>query len=151
MVRSSWYCVRFTRVVCAKCATGGKMMMLSVVLSIGFTVNKMILEISIRAKIRTNERHDETSERKRIVRYSKSKPDDFLRAKYEHMMGGSGLIGFLQFLRGWKRPLGTTKAVLGACEGRLHITEDMPKDIATQMWYLALASVRDYQLPFGNR
>ncbi len=27
-----------------------------------------------------------------------SKPDDFLRAKYEHMMGGSGLIGFLQIL-----------------------------------------------------
>ncbi len=30
----------------------------------------------------------------KIVRYSKSKPDDFLRAEYEHMMGGSGLIGF---------------------------------------------------------
>ncbi len=43
-------------------------------------------EISIRAKTWTNERHDETSERGRNCRYSKSKPDDFLRAKYEHMM-----------------------------------------------------------------
>ncbi len=32
-------------------------------LSYRFTVNKMIPEISIRAKHRTNERHDETSER----------------------------------------------------------------------------------------
>ncbi len=28
------------------------------------------------------------SESEGIVRYSKFKPDDFLRAKYEHMMGG---------------------------------------------------------------
>jgi hypothetical protein len=35
-----------------------------------------------------------------MVRYSKAKPDDFLRAKFEHMMGGSGLIGFLQILKG---------------------------------------------------
>ncbi len=34
------------------------------------------------------------------MRYSKSKPDDFLRAKYEHMMKRSGLIGFLQILKG---------------------------------------------------
>ncbi len=62
-------------------------MMLSVIYR--FTVNKMDTEISIRAKTRTNERHDETSEGEGIVRYSKSEPDDFLRAKYEHMMGGS--------------------------------------------------------------
>ncbi len=56
-------------------------MMLSVVLSIRFTVNSDITEISIRAKTHSNERHDEEqAEREGIVRYSKSKPDDFLRA-----------------------------------------------------------------------
>ncbi len=52
-----------------------------------FTVNKMINQ--------SGRKHELTNdmmkfERKgRSVRYSKSKPDDFLRAKYEHVMGGS--------------------------------------------------------------
>ncbi len=41
---------RFTRVVCAKCANRWKIRCFSVVLSYRFTVNKMILEISIRVK-----------------------------------------------------------------------------------------------------
>ncbi len=53
-----------------------------------FTVNDDT-EISIRANT-DNERHDETSEREELW-YSKSKPDDFLRAKYEAHDGSSGL------------------------------------------------------------
>ncbi len=45
---------RFTRVVCAKCATGG-MMMLSVVLSIRFTVNKILKYQSGRKHELTND------------------------------------------------------------------------------------------------
>ncbi len=55
------------------------MMMRFVVLSIGLFINKMILKYQS-GETRTNERHDGTSEREGIVRYSKSKPDDFLRA-----------------------------------------------------------------------
>ena len=68
-------------------------------------------------------------------------------------MGGSGLIGFLQILKGleaeghpglreqfWELARATSD------------TRDMPKDIATQMaGILALASSEDYRLPFGNR
>ncbi len=59
-----------------------------------------------------------------IVRYGKSKPDDF-HAKYEHMMGGSGLIGFLQILALRQRHPG-----LRECPGSLRgspDTRDMPK------------------------
>ncbi len=46
-----------------------------------------------------------------IVRYSK-RSDDFSRAKYEHMMGGSGLIlGFCRFYKLQLSPR-TTRAVL---------------------------------------
>ncbi len=48
----------------AKCATEWKMMILSVVLSIGFTVNRDDTENSIGAH-RTNERRDGTSEKGR--------------------------------------------------------------------------------------
>ncbi len=37
-----------------------------------FTVNKDDTKYKIRTKTRTNERHDETSEREGIVRYSRS-------------------------------------------------------------------------------
>ncbi len=60
-------------------------MMLSVVLSISFVVNKMILKYQSGRKHEFNERHDETS-REGIVSYSKSKPDDF-HVRYEHMIG----------------------------------------------------------------
>ena len=33
-----------------------------------------------------------------MVEYSKAKPDDILKAKYEHLINGSGLISFLQIL-----------------------------------------------------
>ncbi len=59
---------RFTRVgFKVKCATGedDKLVVLSHRL-----VGQGDTEISIRAKTRTNERHDETSEREGIVRYS---------------------------------------------------------------------------------
>ena len=87
-----------------------------------------------------------------IVRYSKTKPDDFLKAKFDHMMNGSGLIGFLQILQGLEE-YGHPglrdrffEIARTASENR-----DMPKDIATQMAsILALASSKDYQFPFGN-
>ncbi len=82
-----------------------------------FTVNKMILKISIRAKdYELTVQHDETSERgEGIVKIQRSKPDNFLRAKYEHMMAITDLIGFLQILKGLKRKA-WLRAVLGACE-----------------------------------
>ncbi len=56
------------------------------------------------------------------------------------MMGDSGLIGFLQILKGWKRKATRAQAVLGACRAPTPIRGDMPKDIATQMaGILALA------------
>ncbi len=84
----SWYCVKITSVVCAKCATGGRLYASFLSSYLSATVNKMILEISIRAKTRTNERHDETSERGRNSEIQANlKTRWFLRAKYEHMMG----------------------------------------------------------------
>ncbi len=48
-----------------------------------------------------NERYDETSEREGIVRYSKSKPDDFLRCEvYEH--DGRFWTDEAAILKGWK-------------------------------------------------
>ncbi len=49
-----------------------------------FTVNKNEILKYQSDKTRTNERM--MKRRKNLLRYSKSKPDDFLRAKYEHMM-----------------------------------------------------------------
>ncbi len=68
----------FTRVVCAK-RNRWKMMMLSVVLSIGLLVNKMIL------KYQSGRKHELTNDMMKRVKgegnceISKSKPDDFLR------------------------------------------------------------------------
>ncbi len=72
---------RFHRVVCAKCATGGRWWcFLSSYLSVyGYQDDT---EISIRAKTRIerwwNERKKELGDTANL------KPDDFLRAKYEH-------------------------------------------------------------------
>ncbi len=41
---------------------------------------------------------------------AKSKPDDFLRAEYEHMMSSSGPIGFLQILKGLEAEARTTSS-----------------------------------------
>ncbi len=84
-----------------------------------FTVNKMRYR-----NINQGRKHELTNDMMKrakgegIVRYSKSKPDDFLRAKYEHMMGGSGLIGFLHILKGLEAEGPDYVTVLGACEGR---------------------------------
>ncbi len=60
-----------------------------------------------------------------IVRY-KSKPDDSLRAKYEHMMGGLTDIAPADFLR-WKRKRPrTTRVSSGELEAALRY-EDMLK------------------------
>ncbi len=72
-----------------------------------------VLSISLRLtrwywNINQGEKHELTNDMMKrakgegIVRYSKSKLDDFLRAKYEHMMGGSGLMASCRFSRGWK-------------------------------------------------
>ncbi len=98
-----------------------------------FTVNKILLKYQIRTvKTRTNsERHDETKKGEGVVRYNKSKPDDF-RAKYEHMMGGSGLIE-LQILKGLEAEGHPgLRAVLGSLRGPPPI-RGHAKDIATQM------------------
>ncbi len=70
-----------------------KMMMLSVVLSIGLRLTSDT-EISIRGE-NTNLTNMTKKRAKGRVRYSKSKPDDFY-VQYEHRGGGSGLIGFLR-------------------------------------------------------
>ena len=88
-----------------------------------------------------------------MVQYSKAKPDDFLRAKFEHMMGGSGLIGFLQILQGLEEAghPGLRDKFFEFARTASE-TRDMPKDIAIRMAsILALASSEDYRLPFGNR
>ncbi len=46
---------------------------------------------------------------------NKSKPGDFLHCSVRHMMSSSGLIGFLQILKSWKRKATQDWAVLGAC------------------------------------
>ncbi len=66
------------------------------------------------------------------MRYSKSKQMIFYGAKYEHMMGGSGLIGFLQILKGLEAEGRRTTSSSARLGGRLRY-EDMPKDVATQM------------------
>ncbi len=88
----------------------------------------------------------------KIVRYNKSKTRMiFYVRSMRHDGGSSGLIGFLQILKGLEaegRP--QDKAVLGACEPPHY--EDMPKDIATQMASICSAQLsEDYRLPFGNR
>ncbi len=56
------------------------MMMLCIVLIYQFTVNKMILKYQ--SGRTDNERHDRAAKKgEGIVRYSKSKPDDALRAE----------------------------------------------------------------------
>ncbi len=63
----------------------------------------------------------------------------FYVQKYEHMMSSSGLIGFLQILKGWKRKATQDYEQSWGLAGRLRYG-DMPKDIAAQMaGILALA------------
>ncbi len=108
-------------------------MILSVVLSIGLQLTKMILKYQSEASYR-QQQHDETSERKGGEDTINLKPDDFLRAEYEHMIGSSGLMETLQILKGLEAegPLGDYEAVLG---GLLQKNTSMgtAKDIATQM------------------
>ncbi len=64
----SWYCVKiYPSRLCEVCNRWK--MMLSVVLSIGFMVNKMILKYQSGRKTRTNERHDKRAKGEGIVRY----------------------------------------------------------------------------------
>ncbi len=68
------------------------------------------------------------------------------------MMGGSGLIGFLQVLKGVGsgRPPRTTRNSSELARAASD-NEDMLKDIATQMaGILAFGLSEDYRLPFGN-
>ncbi len=66
------------------------------------------------------------------------------------MMGGSGLIGFLQILGGWcGKATQDYESSSGACES-LPDTRDTPK-ISPRRWpYFGLAEC-DYRLPLGNR
>ncbi len=63
----------------AKCATGGKMMMLSVVLSISFTVNKMILKYQSGRKHELNDMM-KRAKGKNCEDYNKSKQMIFVRS-----------------------------------------------------------------------
>ncbi len=103
-----------------------------------FTVNKMILKYQSGRKHELTNIYDETSEREGM-RYSKSKPDDFLRAKYEHMMSSSWTDDCCKDSKGWKRRgRRTTRAVLGLA--RPASDTRTCQDIATQMaGILALA------------
>ncbi len=107
-----------------------------------FTVNKMILKYQSGRK-RTNEAVWKRSERKEL-RYSKSKPDDFLRAKYEHMMA-SGLIGFLQILKGFGSGEGrrTTSSSGSLRGGRLRY--ETCQKISPRRWPVFWRSSVDYR------
>ncbi len=93
---------------------------------------------------------EETSEREGIVRSDKSKPDDFLRAKYEHMMKQFWTDRLPADSRGWKRKATRTTSSSGGSRGRLR--KGHAKDIATQMAGICSSNLsEDYRLPFGNR
>lgn len=118
-----------------------------------FFLRKMVLKYTSSGRY-----HDITKDMKRkaegaeMVQYSKAKPDDILRAKYEHIMNGSGLIGFLQIL-GQLDPDGR-KGLVDKCldiARTIASERPIPKDIALQMpsiW--EMVESEGYQLPFGN-
>ncbi len=119
------------RVVCTKCATEWKMMMHRNRPIYRFTVNKMILKYQSGAKARTNERYDETSERKNCE-IQQIKPDEFLRAEvWAHDGWSSGLIRLLEFL-GLEAEGHQDYEQFWELRGRLHW--DMQKISPRQMW-----------------
>ncbi len=81
----------------------------------------------------------EQAKGKRIVRYSKS-VDDFYVRKCEHMMGSSGLIGFPQILKGVGsgRPPRTTSSS-GSLREAASIRGQHAKDIAQMARYFGAA------------
>ncbi len=116
-----------------------------------FFLRKMVLKYEPSGRY-----HDITKDMQRkaegaeMVHYSKAKPEDVIRAKYEHIMNGSGLVGFLQIL-GELDPDGR-KGLVDKCltiARTLASERTMPKDLALQM-----PSIRDlvesegYQFPF---
>ncbi len=117
---------RFTRVVCAEVQQVEDRCFCRLIYR--FTVNKMILKYQSGPKTQTNERHDETGERGRNwLIPANLKPDDFLRAKYEHMMNSLDWWNFLQILEGLEAGHPGLRAVLKN-EGRaIQVTNITPR------------------------
>ncbi len=116
--------------------------------SIGYGYQDDTRKYQLWAKTRTNERHDETSERGRDT--SCTKPDDF-HAKYEHMMGGSGLIGFPADSMGWCGRPNLDHESMPWELARASLMRDMPKISPRRLPVFWPCQVRTTWLPFGNR
>lgn len=116
-----------------------------------FFLRKMVLKYEPSGRY-----HDITKDMKKkaegaeMVQYSKAEPDDILKSKYEHIMNGSGLIGFLQIL-GELDPDGR-KGLVDKCLNIARTVASertMPKDIALKMpSILELVESEGYQFPF---
>ena len=116
-----------------------------------FFLRKMILKYEPSGRY-----HEITKDMKKkaegaeMVQYSKAKPDDILKSKYEHIMNGSGLIGFLQIL-GQLDPDGR-KGLVDKCLNiarTIASERTIPKDLALQMpSILELVESEGYQFPF---
>ncbi len=104
----------------------------------------MILKYQSEAKTRTNERHDgKRGERGRNCEIqANTNQMIFYDAKYEHMMGSSGLIGFLQILKGleaFPRTTSSSGSLREPCRYRGH------KDRHADGRYFGLGFSEDYQ------
>ncbi len=112
-----------------------------------FAANKMML------KYQSGRKHELTNDMMKrakgegIVRYSKSEPDDFLRAKYEHMMGVV-LTDRPPDSKGLKRKATQDyESSSGSLARAASDMRDMPKISPRSTVFLALVRLR---LLFGN-
>lgn len=89
----------------------------------------------------------------KIIEYSKAKPDDLFRAKYEHMIGGAGLISFIQIMENLD-PTGE-KEMVDMFFDKVRqeaLKRDMPKDIKIQLSNIQRTVNKEgYQLPFETK
>lgn len=89
----------------------------------------------------------------KIIEYSKAKPDDLFRAKYEHMIGGAGLISFIQIMENLD-PTGE-KEMVDMFFDKVRqeaLKRDMPKDIKIQLSNIKRTVNKEgYQLPFETK
>lgn len=85
-----------------------------------------------------------------MVEYSKAKPNDVLRAKYEHLMNGSGLISFLQILNQLdpKGEQGLINSFLSLARDEAQ-SRQIPRDVKIHLdGIIRMVTSTDYQMPF---
>ncbi len=146
----SW-CASNLRVVCAECMQQVMMWpFLHRLVSIGLRLTRWYWNIANQGETRTTNDMMKRAKGKELWDTANLKPDDFLYCSMSTWWGSSGLIGFLQILKGLEAEAAQDYEQFWGLRGPPRY--GTCQKISPRRWpgILALAQW-DYRLPFGNR